>query len=118
MWEDHSFQECGQQFTHEGSLIGHKHAQCVYKESRKDSLTKHHNSEHRESNQIPRGQSEYHATTKDNLTIHQMSRHPIMIYPSEQVDYKTSAEDSLEKHHQSVHVANNHICQEFGQQLL
>ena len=51
--EDHLFQECFQQFTHEDSLIGHKNSkhesiqhhceQCDYKASREDSLTKYHN---------------------------------------------------------------------------
>ena len=74
--EDHLFQECCQQFTHEGSLIGHKNSihesiqhhceQCDYKASREDSLTKHHNSVQIGSNQIQCKQSEYQAT----ITIH------------------------------------------------
>ena len=35
-----------------------------------------------------------------------------MIYPCEQFDYKTTVEDALKKHHQSVHVGNNHSRQE------
>jgi hypothetical protein len=35
-----------------------------------------------------------------------MSRHPNIIFPHEQFDYKTTGEDTMKKHHQSVHVIN------------
>ena len=59
--EDHLFQECCQQFTHEGSLIGHKN-------SIHESIGHHCE------------QCDYKAT----ITIHWMSRHPNMIFPHEQ----------------------------------
>ena len=46
-----------------------------------------------------------------------MSKHQNLINPSEQCNYKAKTKDNLKIHHQSLHIGEDHSCQECGQQF-
>ena len=89
----HPCDQCGQQFTRQGSLALHiqskhegiKHAcnQCDYQATTQGSLTVHIQSRH-EGIKYACNQCEYQATSKSNLTVHIQSKHEGIKYACDQ----------------------------------